>query len=427
MAQSASEARESCVTFDLHLCFSSSYSEARGKFREAAKKVGGGSLVHRHGLPGAEGEDLSCDALWLGNADPQELLIIQSGVHGVEGYCGSALQTALLESGLWQSLQSHQALFIIHAVNPHGFSYDRRVTEGNVDLNRNFVDFRQRLPINRGYEELRDALCPLTWCEDSAQTWQAACENYRIKAGSAALQAAISAGQYSHAEGLFYGGSQATWSRRCMTSLVRQALAPLLEDQGAGGRKKQVYLVDLHTGLGPFGEGELMAGHLPGEPAAERLEALFPGRVTYPQAGPERSSSSALTGDCTLGLQETFAPEQATGVDWTTLTLEYGTRPLDEVLEALRFENWFFRSVLDGPKAALTARLVRQVMREAFYPGLPQPFNAEQLESSIVFAELSRGFCHSELLRPLDDSARKDWRLAVWRGFADLFSGLTEN
>ena len=33
------------------------------------------------------------------------------------------------------------AVLYIHALNPHGFSFWRRVTQEGVDLNRNFHDF----------------------------------------------------------------------------------------------------------------------------------------------------------------------------------------------------------------------------------------------------------------------------------------------
>ena len=51
---------------------------------------------------------------------------------------------------------------MVHAINPHGFAWSRRVTEDNVDLNRNFVDHAQPYPSNPGYEELRAAICPAT-------------------------------------------------------------------------------------------------------------------------------------------------------------------------------------------------------------------------------------------------------------------------
>ena len=35
---------------------------------------------------------------------------------------------------------------LLHAINPWGFSWARRVTEDNVDLNRNFRDFSRPAP-----------------------------------------------------------------------------------------------------------------------------------------------------------------------------------------------------------------------------------------------------------------------------------------
>ena len=64
-----------------------------------------------------------------------------SGTHGVEGYCGSGIQIGFLKEGLFAELPDDMSVVLLHAMNPYGFSNDRRVNEDNVDLNRNFLDF----------------------------------------------------------------------------------------------------------------------------------------------------------------------------------------------------------------------------------------------------------------------------------------------
>jgi len=129
--------------------FSPSYATARRKFLDAA--AGRGLTVDSRvlDLPGAEGETLAMDVVLDGPADASRMLVVISGVHGVEGFCGSAIQTGVLRLG--PPAHPDTAVLHIHAINPYGFSHLRRATQENVDLNRNFVDFAKPLPANAGY------------------------------------------------------------------------------------------------------------------------------------------------------------------------------------------------------------------------------------------------------------------------------------
>ena len=78
--------------------FSETYAEARGKFFAAAGARG--LAVERHIHPtarGAAGEELSIDVATLGDASAAGMLLLISGTHGVEGFCGSGCQVALLQ------------------------------------------------------------------------------------------------------------------------------------------------------------------------------------------------------------------------------------------------------------------------------------------------------------------------------------------
>ena len=127
------------------------------------------------------------------------------------GFCGSAIQLALLKSP--PKLAADTAILLVHAINPHGFAWIRRVTEDNVDLNRNFVDFSKPLPENPGYDELADALLPNTWTDASLGAARDALEAYRAKHGERAFVTGTGGGQYKHPRGLFFGGTRPTWSR----------------------------------------------------------------------------------------------------------------------------------------------------------------------------------------------------------------------
>jgi hypothetical protein len=152
--------------------FSASYREARVKFLEGAATAGLQIESHPHPLKGRDGEDLAMDVARSGPADAQNLLIVSSACHGVEGYCGSGVQVFATHDADWlaHARSRNVAVLYIHALNPYGFSHIRRATHENVDLNRNFQDFSKPLPVNEPYREIADLLIPSTWPPDAANT-----------------------------------------------------------------------------------------------------------------------------------------------------------------------------------------------------------------------------------------------------------------
>ena len=143
--------------------FAHNYAEARAKFLAAA--VGARLESHPEPLRGVELETLAMDVARVGADDADAVLIVSSGCHGVEGYAGSGAQAALLHDESFRAKARHAgvALLFIHALNPWGFSFGRRVTHEGVDLNRNFIDFRRPPPGNPGYDQLAAFLLPEQW------------------------------------------------------------------------------------------------------------------------------------------------------------------------------------------------------------------------------------------------------------------------
>ena len=131
---------------------------------------------------------------------------------------------------------------MIHAINPYGFAWNRRVTEDNVDLNRNWIDFGAPLPANREYAELSDLLCPSDWSEASQQRTNAELTRWIKEHGSRAFQQVVSGGQYTHRNGIFFGGARPTWSRQTQTRILQDRL----------DKARKVAIVDYQTGLGPW-------------------------------------------------------------------------------------------------------------------------------------------------------------------------------
>lgn len=327
--------------------FSASYQEARSRFLDAVRNAGGTAAAEINPAAAPAGETLATDVLRIGPAQAEKVLVTISGTHGVEGYCGSGVQVGWLESGLWREVPQSVAQVMIHAINPFGFAWNRRVTEDNVDLNRNFIDFDGPLPINEGYERLHAVLCPEAWTEETVAAAEVACARYAESHGAHGLQAAISGGQYLHPDGMFFGGTQPTWSHRTLLGILERELA------GA----KQVALIDFHTGLGPYGYGERITVHAPGSAAERRIAEWYDGDFTNPAAG--TSTSAKLNGTNCVGIERHFRD-----LELSMIALEYGTEPIAEILEALRADNWLH---CKGDPATPLGREIKARIRNAFY------------------------------------------------------------
>lgn len=327
--------------------FADSYREAREKFLAAADSAGLDAHAHPHPLLGRDGEALAMDVARFGPADAQSLLIVSSACHGIEGFCGSGVQGLLLADPAFHAAadKGGVAVLYIHGLNPYGFSWGRRVTQENVDLNRNFVDFSQPLPENPGYDELAHALLPPHWPPTPEN--EAVFQAYAAKHGMAALQQAVSGGQYKYPEGLFYGGINPTWSH--------QTLRHVLQDHGR--RCRRLGWIDLHTGLGPTGVGERIAACRNDAVTIGRCRDWWGAGVTSIYEG----SSSASRLD---GLMWYAAYQECPQAEYTGIALEYGTVPLEATIQALRAEHW----LEDHPEVeGEPARAIKQALRDAFY------------------------------------------------------------
>jgi uncharacterized protein DUF2817 len=335
-------------TSDLDRAFSHTYAEARDKFLAAAKRFGAAveSKVHP-ARRGAEGEELAVDTALVGPDDAASLLCILSGTHGVEGFCGSGVQIALLDDASFRAAvdKSGAAVLLYHAVNPYGFSHLQRTDEDNIDLNRNFRDFAQAQPRNAAYAEVHGFMVPSSWPPPPDN--EARMGVYVAQRGPAALQAAVSGGQCDYPDGLFFGGTRAAWSNRTL----RETMCT-----HAASRRRLAWL-DVHTGLGPSGHAEkILSG--PNDPALiARARAWWGNDVTSFYDG--SSTSAPLT-----GVNFNAALEECPRVEYTGIALEYGTLPLPDTFQALRADAWLQRHP-DAP-AALRAT-INQQMRAAFY------------------------------------------------------------
>lgn len=328
--------------------FSPDYPAARARFVEAAHEAGAALEAIAHPERGPDGGGLSTDVAWIGPREAEAVLVMISATHGVEGFCGSGAQVDWLRRGEYRTLPEGMAVLMIHAINPYGFAWLRRVTHENVDLNRNWVDFNSPRKANAGYDALAEVICPRDWTAEAQDASGKALAAYADQHGAMALQQALSGGQFSHPLGVFYGGDQPTWSRRTQTDIFEHYL------RGA----RRIAIIDYHTGLGPWGFAEEIVVARPDSAGFRRAAGWYGGAITSPMAG-GGSTSAEIAGD---GLS--FAPSLLGHAEVTGMALEFGTRPLMAVLNAVRADAWVHAH---GDPLSPGGRVIKAEVRDAFY------------------------------------------------------------
>lgn len=327
--------------------FADTYTQARSQFLSAATRVAARTSAFTIAARGQYDEELVIDTACVGSERPETLVILTSGVHGVEGYAGSALQQLWLEQ-FASALPSGVGILLVHAVNPFGFAYHRRVNENNVDLNRNaLANFPG--PKNSGYPDLNRWLNPATpvpVIDDFLPRgmW------YRMRFGKAALQQAVAGGQYEFPQGLFYGGDTTQQSLRILADILADA---------ALHHARTVLHIDLHTGLGKRGSYEMLLDYAPQSPQFAAFTRWFdPAHIVSDHA--DAATNYMAHGMVSQLVERTFSAART----YTTV-VDFGTVTPTRILKALRAENRLYHQ---GCRNAKHAVRVRSNLREAFYP-----------------------------------------------------------
>lgn len=305
------------------------YDECRARFRRTAAEAGLAVRVDAIEARGPEGQQLTVDSVWLGPDRPRRALTVLSGVHGVEGFACSAIQTGLLARLDPTSLPDDVGVLLVHAVNPWGMAWWRRQNEHNVDLNRNWRRDELDPVHNDAYDELHPLACPDTPGLPSVEDLLTDAMAVVAERGLEWVRDGITAGQYRHPDGLHWGGERTEASNRIVADLVVEHLAGV----------ERALTIDLHTGHGPFGEVTLLSDQPPGsaQDAVLRRVAGDVARVEATTGNPEATTGvkSGQIGNGIGGLLGD-AEHHATSA-------ELGTAPDEEQLAATYLESWVHR------------------------------------------------------------------------------------
>ena len=298
---------------------------------------------------GPDGEALAIDVAWIGARTAERAVVVSCGLHGVEGFVGSAIQLGWLRRLGAAALRvpERTRVVFLHAINPYGFAWRRRANERNVDLNRNFLAARENyagVPPGYGWiHRLLNPSGPLGRIDAfPLRAGWAICRH-----GRKTLATAVAAGQYDHPDGLFFGGREGEASTR----LVQARYGDWI------GAAATVVHLDLHSGLGRWGNGQLIvepdqAAHIDWYRAA-----FTPVRVVSAGDGAPYAARG------TMGAW--LARRDGSGHRCRAAVVEFGTYSQVRVLAALRAEHAAHR--LGDPGSRRTVATTR-ALTECFCP-----------------------------------------------------------
>lgn len=196
-----------------------------------------------------EKDGLYIDSLYIPATEKQtNLIVITTGVHGIEGYIGSVMLDVFWEEIYTSEInQANTGVLVVANVNPYGMKYHRRYNENNVDLNRNFILEWNTfdMTVNKDYPKVNTFLGPKESMGNIVGheiSFYGSLVKEVIEDGADVISNALLGGQYEAPEGVYYGGSGDEASTKYLKDVFQQTLESEYEN---------VVHIDVHSGYGP--------------------------------------------------------------------------------------------------------------------------------------------------------------------------------
>lgn len=365
---------------DTTTLFAPDYSTARARFRSAAAGLGYQLEAHSIGHTDPHGEALTIDVALSAGTVARDTLLISSGLHGVEGYLGSAVQLALLRK--WAEHEEAMAdvrCVFLHALNPYGYAWGRRVNETNVDLNRNLLPVGESFSGSPpGYSQLDALLNP----QLAPAHWEPVTLKFLLAIaghGMPALKQSIASGQYDYPRGLFYGGAQPSRTSEILATHYDRWLAD----------SRRVVHLDFHTGLGTWATCKLLIDYPLSESQQCRLSRWF-GADAF-----ECTQTPSLAYR-TRGSFGQWCSARNQGRDYLYAAAEFGTYNVLRVLAGLRAENQAHHW---GTGDTASTAHAKQQLVELFCPRA-ETWRTTVLEHGLALVDRALDELRSESLQP---------------------------
>ena len=232
-----------------HEVFFDEYTDVRNHLMETVDKLktqGIETELYSYAID--EQDELYIDTIYVPSESTQDnLIVLTTGVHGMEGYIGSVMLDVFWEEVYTEIDTENTGVLIVANVNPYGMKYHRRYNENNVDLNRNFmIDWESfDLTVNKDYPNVETFLGPqkkmgnALWHE--AEFYGAMIKEV-VANGADGISNALLGGQYEYPQGVYYGGTKDEKS----TAYLKKVFEKTLE-----GEYQNIVHIDVHSGYGP--------------------------------------------------------------------------------------------------------------------------------------------------------------------------------
>ena len=235
---------EPAQTYAYSDSFYTSYEEIRAHLQDMTAELG----VEIASYPIDAADDLYSDSFYLpSHGEKTNLVVLTTGVHGMEGYIGSVMLDVFFEEVYPTLDRENTGVLVVANVNPYGMKYYRRYNENNVDLNRNFIlDWESfDLASNQEYPKVDAFLGPTgkignaLWHEVG---FYLSLAKTAITDGADTISDALLTGQYEYPQGVYYGGTGDEASTAYLKNVFSQCL-----DSGY----ENIVHLDIHSGYGP--------------------------------------------------------------------------------------------------------------------------------------------------------------------------------
>jgi predicted deacylase len=318
--------------------FSPNYHIARDRFCRRTAELGWQTESY------SVGKDLSIDVAISPFLPSRPTILVSSGLHGGEGFFGSAVQLALLDSG---SLATDLNWVFIHALNPYGFAHLRRCNEDNIDLNRNFLlpgeEYRGSSPI---YDKISAVLNPerLGSIDWFVPQMLGAIAKYKL----ANIWQAVAEGQYDFPKGLFFGGQEASKTQQILQEHLPQWI----------GDSQNILHLDFHTGLGKWGTYKLLMDTVVTPAELQDLQTYFGAEYILAIDGGKKKYQ--VRGNIGQWTRQLLQPR-----NYNYFCAEFGTYSFAKVLMMLRQENYVHNWLQSTDPVYLRTK---EQMKEIFCP-----------------------------------------------------------
>ena len=223
--------------------FFNSYDDVRAYLQQLTSDLG--VEIYSHAVDASD--DLYIDSFYLPAEEKTNLIILTTGVHGMEGYIGTTMLEVFFRE-IYPTLDpDNTGILVVANVNPYGMKYFRRYNENNVDLNRNFIlDWESHdLSSNKEYPKVDTFLGPTGkirngfWHEVS---FYLSLAKTAVTDGADTISDALLTGQYEYPQGVYYGGN----GDEISTAYLKDVFGKCLD-----GSYENIVHIDIHSGYGP--------------------------------------------------------------------------------------------------------------------------------------------------------------------------------